>query len=203
MPSGGDTRLRLFITAGPSTNQRQYLTNQELLEIPQLRPESRIRELGNVPENNFGYTHNFYITKRQEISVPIVWHEGQFHRFYHDEQAGRPYLGPVHREATIFETQRGEDTTDDESIDELNFQLRTTSISVEKGAPGSPYRTKLPDLTPIQPPAVRIFSDMVTEMISKTLTQPEPETAKELAYEGGQDASQDPDKFNKTREQAK
>ena len=111
-----------------------------------------------------------------------MFHQEKFHRFFHSETTGNPYLGTEQKEVNQFELFEDDATTEGSTKEQLALQIRNSLVIIDKNQPGSPERTREPwgpDSTPTITPATysaaktqpRIQMATTTETISRTLAE--------------------------------
>jgi hypothetical protein len=76
-----------------------------LQTLPTLRSDTRLREV--KPEdsgNKYRYLyHVYYLEDLAKEPIGVVFYQGKFHRFFHSETTGNPYLGSEHKEINQYE----------------------------------------------------------------------------------------------------
>ena len=123
----------------------------------------------------------------------VVFHQGKFHRFFHSETTGNPYLGSEHKEANQYELFEDDATTEGSTEEQLALQICNLLVIIDKDQPGSPERTRepwgpdsMPTITPATYSAaqkqLRLQMATTTETISRTLDEgtTQHETTQEL-----------------------
>jgi hypothetical protein len=70
-----------------------------------------------------------------------VFHQEKFHRFFHSETTGNPYLGMEQKEVNQFELFEDDTTTEGSTEEQLALQICNSLIIIDKNQPGSPERT--------------------------------------------------------------
>jgi len=174
----------------------QWLDKAALRTLPTLRSDTRLREV--EPEdsgNKYGYLyHVYYPEDPTKEPTGVVFHQGKFHRFFHSETTGNPYLGLELKEANQFELFEDGATTEGSTEEQLALQIRNSLVLIDKDQQGSPERTREPwgpDSTPTITPATysaaqkqpRLQMATTTETISRTLDEgtTQHETTRELS----------------------
>jgi hypothetical protein len=59
--------------------------------------------------------------------IGVVFYQGKFHRFFHSEMTGNPYLGSEHKEVNQYELFE-DDTTTEGSTKELSLSGRGVAL---------------------------------------------------------------------------
>jgi hypothetical protein len=171
--------------AGPSKKTtRQWLEKAALCTLPTLQLDTRLREVDTNDSNNrYGYLyHVYYLEDPTKEPIGVVFHQEKFHRFFHSETTGNPYLGVEQKEVNQFKLFEDNATTEGSTEEQLALQIRNLLVIIDKNQPGSPERTRepwgpdsMPTITPATYSAAktqpRIQMAMTTETISRTLAE--------------------------------
>jgi hypothetical protein len=174
----------------------QWLDKSVLQTLPTLQLDTQLQEV--EPEdssNKYGYLyHVYYPEDPAKEPIGVVFYQGKFHRFFHSETIGNPYLGLEHKEVNQYELFKDDATTEGSTKEQLTLQIYNLLVLIDKDQPGSPERTQEPwgpDSTPTITPATysaaqkqpRLQMATTTETISRTLDEgtTQHETTQELS----------------------
>jgi hypothetical protein len=143
---------------------RQWLDKAVLQTLPTLLSDTRLREVEPKDNGNkYGYLyHIYYPEDPAKEPIGVVFHQGKFHRFFHSETIGNPYLGSEHKEVNQYELFEDNATTEGSTEEQLTLQIHNLLVLIDKDQPGSPERTQelwgpdsMPTITPATYSAVQ------------------------------------------------
>jgi hypothetical protein len=88
--------------------------------------------------------HVYYPEDPAKEPTGVVFHQGKFHKFFHLEMTGNPYLGAEHKEVNQYELFEDDATTEGSTKEQLALQIYNSLVIIDKDQLGSPERTQEP-----------------------------------------------------------